>query len=48
MSAAGERIVNRNDVAWPDLNFAQGGSHGHGHAAEVHRHVIALRDHSSG
>ena len=47
MRAAGKRIVQRNDVARADLDFAQGRGDSHWHRAEMNGHVVALRDHAT-
>jgi hypothetical protein len=48
VSSAGEWIVYRDHVAGFDNDIAQGRSHSHGHRAEMHRHVISLRDDATG
>ena len=44
MRAAMERVVEHHDVAGFHREGVDCGPHGQGHCAEVHGHVIALRD----
>src|SRR5688572_16283243 len=47
MRAARERIVHRDDITGANFNYVERGGNGHRHRPEMHRHVIALRDHAS-
>jgi hypothetical protein len=43
----GERVVERNDVAWSNFDLFQRGSDRHWHRAKMNGHVIALGNDSA-